>query len=102
MYAWILFLILFLTLTLSALSLAAAGIVCRCCRQEQREQERHIARTLRAQERLVRELERMRSEKRHLEQVLLARLPAWDATATTVVPAGTQARFDLPYGQQAP
>lgn len=62
--------ILFLAMTVAAWSLAAAGIVCRCCRKMRQEKDRRIVEAVREQDRLLDELERVRIEKNTLREVL--------------------------------
>lgn len=97
MHDWI----IFLALTISALSLAAAGIVCRCCRKTQREKDRRIVEVIREQDDLIRELEHTRIEKRTLERVLAAELSHGNNDAPEDTHADTEPiRFDTPYNNK--
>lgn len=90
--------IIFLALTISALSLTAAGIVCRCCRKTQREKDRRIVEVIREQDDLIRELEHTRIEKKTLERALAAELSHGKNTAPEDTHADTEPlRFDTPY-----
>lgn len=66
--------ILLMALTVAALSLAAAGIVCRCCRKMRRDKDRRIVQVVREQDGILRELEHVRIEKQTLERLLSAEL----------------------------
>lgn len=89
--------LLSLSLILSFLSLATIGMICRCCRRMRREKERSIAQAVCEQERLIRELILLRNEKQRLRQVLKAKLPAWDSSATRARSDAAPQRFDTPY-----
>lgn len=56
--------------TVAALSLAAVGNICRCCRRMRREKDRRIVQAVRRQDRLAHELERVRIQKETLLEVL--------------------------------
>lgn len=96
MYDWI----ILMALTLAALSLSTSCIVCRNFRRMRVGKERNIEHTVRRQEQLLRELALTRNERRHLRQVLTARLPAWEVGATVDKHPDTDPRrFDTPYNQ---
>lgn len=84
--------ILFLTLSVTALSLVAAGTVCRCCRRMRREKDRRIVQTVREQDRLAREVECVRIQKETLEEVLGDQLTA--VTETSVEAEETVKRHE--------
>lgn len=66
--------ILILALAVAALASAAIGIVCFCCRRMERERNNGLVNAIREQDRLARELERVRVEKEAFERVLRTKL----------------------------
>lgn len=97
MHDWI----IFLALTISALSLAAAGTVCRCCRNMRREKDRRIVEVIREQDELIRELEHTRIEKKTLERALAAELSHRRNGDPEDMYADTEPiRFDTPYNNK--
>lgn len=97
MHDWI----LLLALTISALSLAAAWIVCRGCRNMRREKDRRIVEVIREQDDLIRELEHTRIEKKTLERALAAELSHRKNGAPEDMHADTEPiHFDTPYNNK--
>lgn len=75
MYDWI----ILLSLCVAGLCAASIGAVLICCRRMRLEKIRRLADALHEQDRLSRELEHARIEKRTLERVLADKLPAREA-----------------------
>ncbi|WP_295959614.1 hypothetical protein [uncultured Alistipes sp.] len=73
--------IILMALVVAALSLAAIGLICCRCRQMEREKNRGLVQAVREQDRIARELEQARIEKKTLERILETKLTATAETS---------------------
>lgn len=99
MHNWI----LIMALIISCLSLAAVGIVCRCCRKMRLEKDRRIVEAVREKDELLWRLEHTGIEKETLERVLIAELKMKKCCAPRSDDAGAgPMKFDPPYSIKKP
>lgn len=95
--------ILIMALILSCLSLATAGVVCRCCRKMRLEKDRRIVEAVREKDELLWRLEHAGIEKETLERVLIAELKLKKCCEMQGGDSGkAQPRSDIPYNIEKP